>query len=403
MSGFVERGRGRPSRASLTTVAAPLSRIELAMREPCVVKWFDRLGSETSPSYRSSFKYWLMWLWAHGDEYATVTPTRLLDLQESRQKDESTRRERYEFVDLMIEHIEQRGGTYKSMTTRMSHLRSFFLHNRVELPGTADWNPKPTREPTQGRLNLGIVREIIQHANLRDTAVILTLFQGIMDLERFAQFNRKYAEPLVKHLHEASIDDPFRVDFVKGRKRNRKGFHTYLYRDALTAWKNYFEKERGWPKPTEPLAVTIRKTPPTKYAVRAAFITLAKRIRARPKNPYGQRTGVSPHELRDVARTLLQTAQQEKFDVLVAEFFMGHTIDPHNYVKFAELEPKYVLENAKIAAQYLNIISDVQPTKDTTRINELTERIIALETNLKALQGEGAGLQAEVESLGNQG
>lgn len=336
-----------------------------------------------------------MWLWAHGDEYATVTPTRLLDLQESRQKEGSTR-ERYGLVDLMIEHIEQRGGTYKSMTTRLSHLRSFFLHNRVELPSTADWNPKPTREDTQGRLNVEIVREIIQHANLRDTAVILTLFQGIMDLERFAQFNRKYAEPLVKHLREASLDDPFRVDFVKGRKRNRKAFYTFIHRDALTAWKNYFEKERGWPKPTDPLAVTIRKTSPTKYAVRAAFITLAKRIRARPKNPYGERTGVSPHELRDVARTLLQTAHKKNFDPLVSEFFMGHTIDPHNYVKFAELEPEYVLDNAKIAGEYLNIISNVQPTEDTARISELTERILALETNMKALQGEGVGLKAEL-------
>jgi hypothetical protein len=36
---------------------------------------------------------------------------------------------------------------------------------------------------------------------------------------------------------------------------------------------------------------------------------------------------------------------------------MGHSIDPYNYNKFTELEPEYVIENAKIAAEYLNIIT----------------------------------------------
>jgi hypothetical protein len=40
-----------------------------------------------------------------------------------------------------------------------------------------------------------------------------------------------------------------------------------------------------------------------------------------------------------------------------AKFWMGHTVDPYNYVKFMDLEPEYMLKNAKIAAKYLNIIS----------------------------------------------
>lgn len=36
---------------------------------------------------------------------------------------------------------------------------------------------------------------------------------------------------------------------------------------------------------------------------------------------------------------------------------MGHGIDPYNYDKFTEKEIEYMLENVKIAAEYLNILS----------------------------------------------
>jgi len=45
----------------------------------------------------------------------------------------------------------------------------------------------------------------------------------------------------------------------------------------------------------------------------------------------------------------------------------GHIIDPYNYNKFTELEPDYVPENAKIAAEYLNIITKrSEPSSEIT-------------------------------------
>jgi len=268
----------------------------------------------------------------------------------------------------MIKRIQEKGGTYSGMLTTLSNLRSFFQHNRVELPRVGSWRPSPTKEPTEGRLNLAQVIEIITHANLRYTAIYLTMFQSMMDMERFTQFNAKYAAALVDHLEHRDMQEPFRINFLSGRKKNNRKFYTFIHHDALQAWRNYFDRERGWPKPGEPLAITQRGTAPHKDGIRENFTTLAKRLRIRPELPKGTMSGVSPHEaFRDVVRSLLQTAKKKGFDPTCAEYWMGHTIDPYNYNKFTDLEPEYVLENAKIAAGYLNVLSKrSEPSSEIT-------------------------------------
>ena len=331
---------------------APVAPLDAAMQEACVQNWLNRLDPETRPSYFSSFKDWLLFLWSF-PLWSGKLPSELLEWQEN-----AKGRDRFILVDLMIQRVQKKGGTYSSMSSRLSHTRSFFHHNRVELPGLGGWKPRPTKEPVQGHLTVPQVAEIITHANLRDMAIFLTMFQSLMDLERFVQFNKKYAAALVDHLKHKSLNEPFRIDFRTGRKKNHRGFYTYIHHDALQAWLNYFERERGWPKENEPIAVTLRGTAPTKPAVRGNFTRIASKLRLRRQHSKGEKTGVSPHEaFRDVVRSMLQTAKKSGFDTTCAEYWMGHTIDPYNYNKFTELEPDYVMENAKIAAEYLNIIT----------------------------------------------
>jgi len=102
-----------------------------------------------------------------------------------------------------------------------------------------------------------------------------------MDLERFSRFNRKYAPALVKHIREKGLDETFRIDFLGGRKRNRLPFYTYIYHDALAAWKFYFEKERGWPKEGEDIALSRFRRGPNKKSIRDNFIRLALRLHIR--------------------------------------------------------------------------------------------------------------------------
>lgn len=320
------------------------------------------MEDKTRSAYRSRFKDWLLWLWGL-PEWSGMLPSQLLEWQEN-----ARGRDRFRLVDLMTKRVQEKGGTYNGMVGHVSILRSFFIRNRVELPGVGNWKPRPTKEPVQGKLTTAQVTDIITHANLRDTAIFITLFQSMMDLERFTQFNRKYAKALVDHLKHKGLDEPFRIDFLGGRKQNPRQFYTFIHHDALEAWQNYFERKRGWPKENEPLTLSIQGTPVSKGAIRSSFTTIANRLHLIPPHAKREMTGVSPHEaFRDVVRSLLQTAKKKGFDVMCADFWMGHRIDPYNYNKFFNLEPDYVLENTKIAAGYLNILSKrTEPPSEIT-------------------------------------
>lgn len=368
-------------------MSAPTAELTHRRVDP-VEHWIARLKPVSRNTYRSSWNDWMRWLHTQPG-WANKTPADLLEFQ-----DQAKGRQRYLLLDLMQDYVQGKGGTFASMTVRLSHLRCFFLRNRVEIPAPTDWQPQPTREPTQGRLTLPLIKEIISHADLRDQAIFLTLFQSLMDLERFQEFNRKNAESLVKHIKEKGLDEPFRVDFVNGRKRNRSMFFSYLHRDALEAWQTYFTRMRGWPKANEPIAVRRDKlASPSKATIRLSFSTIARKLKLR--EPRGRnlsyRSGMAVHEFRDVGRTLLQTARKDGFDPIVAEFMMGHTVDPYNYNKFAELEPEYVLDNAKIASNYLNIITAGQDKELKTmskQNEELHDKIAALQQQVTDLRNE---------------
>jgi hypothetical protein len=161
----------------MSSLAAPVSRLELAMSEACVGKAFKHLSSEPRRGYLSDLRQFLDWLWGQA-EWSGKMPTELLAFQ-----DEAKGRARFVLPDLMAEFIQAKGGTYSSMVTQLSHLRTFFIANRVELPGVDKWQPKPTREPARSDLTFDQVREIILHADLRDRAIYLSMLQGMMDLE----------------------------------------------------------------------------------------------------------------------------------------------------------------------------------------------------------------------------
>ena len=267
--------------------------LDAALREVCVGKWLNHYPAGNGRLKRlGQFRQFLRYLWAQPG-WMGRRSSELLTFQ-----DEAKGRQRYLLLDFMVEHAQVKSGTTQSMVVRLSDLRGFWKHNRVELPDTGDWQPHPTREPSQGNLTIEEVHKIIQHANLRDAAVFLTMLQGLMDLKRFTQFNLKYAEKLVLHIREERFMEPFRIDFLNGRKKNKRPYYTFIYSDALHAWKEYFEKERGWPQPGEPIALIVRPNPRpiTRDAIAGSFNTIARKLKIKPPQQHdmGHRTGVAP-------------------------------------------------------------------------------------------------------------
>jgi len=321
--------------------------------------------------------------WLKGNGWPDATAEGLIEFQEKAEG-----RDRYKILDLAQKHIREIGGTRLGMRSRYTVIRSFFMHNRAELPHDGFDVGPGTKEPSQGHLTVEKIREIIQSAKTRDRAILLTLWQSMMDLERFTYFNVEFGQRLAEHLKTKGTTTPFRIDFTKGRKKNFNGFYTYIGSDALEAWKTFFEQD-GWPEKGLPLIHGAdhggkRDKPITKQALRFIFTTLAVRVghRSRQVCKKGERTGINLHEFRDVARSHLQLAKKDGFDETCVEFWMGHKIDPLGYNKFTELNPEYVLDNYRIAEKYLNILTGTVTTTDEKaqeRIKELESRLAKLE------------------------
>ena len=88
---------------------------------------------------------------------------------------------------------------------------------------------------------------------------------------------------------------------------------------------------------------------------------LTRRIGLIPKqesHARGVRYGYNPNEIRDVARSVSRKATSSGFDIICAEFWMGHTIDPLGYDKLQKLEPEWSAEQYRLVEPYFNIISN---------------------------------------------
>jgi len=153
---------------------------------------------------------------------------------------------------------------------------------------------------------------------LRDQAVYLTLLQGLMDQERFFNFFNPRGYDVGRHIQERGLDIPYRVECLRGRKKNRRVFNTWISHDALQAWKLYFERVRGWPKEGEPGAVASKNRPLSRSAILVNHLyTMRKLGYINGKGgDTGKRYGYGLHELRDLARSLLEKAKQEGFNTL---------------------------------------------------------------------------------------
>ena len=79
----------------------------------------------------------------------------------------------------------------------------------------------------------------------------------------------------------------------------------------------------------------------------------------------GVRCGFNCHEMRDLARSVWH---QTGADRDVAEFMMGHTVDPLRYDKIYVLDPRWVQVEYRKALPYLNLLTERrQPTRKRSK------------------------------------
>jgi hypothetical protein len=266
------------------------------------------------------------------------------------------------------------------------------------LPSDPSFKIRGDRPPVEGRLTVPDIVAVYHAATVRYKSIILFQWQSLLDNSRLVWANQYKADKIVEQIQQGV--NPVRID-MPGRKEQendtRGRFYTFIGKDAVDALVKYFEEERGWPKPGEPLWVQSNGKPLYKATMEATWLRLFRRMGKIPKHkgPLGSRYGYNQHEIRDVATTYLHVnAKGEGLDMDCIHLWCGQVgeIDPLRYDKFYK-DTDYITKQYLIAEKYLNIITGKPQelhavAKENEEIRQRLARLEAVYTERLTLKNE---------------
>jgi hypothetical protein len=297
--------------------------------------------------------------------------------------------DKHEVLDAVQTWVNSLTARYNTKRIAYATLRSFFLHNRVDLPSDRWYRMRGDEAPVERKLTVDHVRTLIGLAIQPWRSAILVKWQALLDNEGLIYVSNHHADAIVKALKANAEICKLTIPGRK-RTRNERGFYTFIGPEALASLREYFETERGWPKPNEPVwvyaTVNHRGQPIQVRAFQEAWMRLLRRARLIPKeksNDSGTRYGFNMHNTRDLAISLLNTAPG--FNPLCAEFWAGHEIDPLGYNQFYNIKPQYVEQQYRLALPYLSIIGASANTQTSQEVESLRAEIEKLKGQFETL------------------
>lgn len=349
-------------------------------------KWRAGVDPRTFAGYYSQFYPFLQKLKMPPDEFAVWAKT-------SANEDAAL-----DAIKAYVLTIRRRHAT---MQLAHASIRSFLIHNRVVLPRDATLNIRATLPPVERQLTIPQIHGLVGLSVQPWRSMILMKWGSLSDNQGLTDINRNHADTLVKALQEKADICKLTMPGRK-KKRNSEGFYTFAHPEALASLREYFEKERGWPKKGEPVWTYETKLhhgkPVKTRGFEEAWLRLlkhAKLIPAERSHDPGNRYGFGVHNTRDLAISELCTVPG--FNIMVADFMAGHEIDPLKYKEFYKTKPQYVEEQYRIAIPHLNLLSN--PLGAAVAI-EAQKRIEEVEIKNKLLEDRLAKLEAiSVERL----
>jgi len=382
--------------------------------------WRDRLGDSFGKAYRVFERFCREGL---KGELEGLGPSGLLRFQE-----DAKGRDRYIILRCAQSWVNGLPLRVGSKRLYLSRVRSFFLHNMVELPGDRSFSFRSDVPAVDGDMDAECFRRILLNCNKKYKAVFLMMAQGIMGEGELVYVSNNQASHVLKCLGKGGI---FRV-VLPGRKktRNVKNFYTMLscksdfgdaMRDYLKSLKRVpsdclFRNQFGAPlnegniryyfhsRAVEAGVIKL-KTPVCRVCKGATVkergedrrivyvcrecgnVMTAKSLV--DNNGLSFRYGVNPHEIRDLMRSRWHLSGA---DSLVAEFMMQHDeqIDPNHYNKFMKYEPAYPVSEYRKALGWLNVLS-MDPNKVDR--SEVSDELEAQKTETELLKREMAKMR----------
>jgi hypothetical protein len=314
-----------------------------------VERWFSRLQPRTAKVFTWIFNEFLKWLKVNGGKFSGSGPDELVDWQRSHPGE-------YELLDLVQSYITRKDGTYGYKLKCYGCLRSFFLHNRCELPRDKTFRVVGTRPAVMGRLTVDEFRQVLAASNPLYRAIFLCMFQGGMGVEELLYFDRTGLGPVWRqidgHVHPVRVELP-------GRKKlkNVKPYYTFLGRDAVDALRKWFEEVRPNTAGKRIFCTQFGN----KISYNAAQMYWLDKLeglglirRPHDGNP-SNRYGKNLHEIRDLFKTRWRISG---VDIEIGDYFMGHDIDSLGYDKSPRDYPDFYRESYERAEPWLNVVTE---------------------------------------------
>ena len=357
-----------------------------------VEHWLQRV-EPSRRNYQDHVNHFIAWLRTQNGPFKELSPDQLIAYQKEH-KD-------YEILDVIQSYITQLETRTSSKKTIYSVLRSFFVHNRCELPRDPHFKIRSEVGPVTGDLPPTQVKKLLDSSNTTYRAIFLSMFQGALDLSGFEYWNLKGWSELKEQLDR---DESIVKISLPGRKkrRNETSFYTLIGPDAVTWIRHYLEEDT---RPRDGSAIFYNKDgdPIRKNAIRLYWLRhldsekLITRGVGGGVDGRGARYGKNLHELRDTFRSQWAKTQASSE---VAEFLMGHDVDPLGYNK-AMKDVDWVREEYKGALSMLQIWSQVSPfgyaSRDETQ--RLRERLASVEAENAQFKKRQADLEVRVDAI----
>lgn len=347
-------------------------------------KWLGRMSEGSKRSYGPTFNRFMTYVREKGGPFKEMTPDELVRYQRN-----SDNGSAYDILDLIQGWIGKMNARQSSKDTAYSIVKSFFNHNRATLPKDPSFIIRGDQDQVIGRLTIENIRDMVLSSNRCYRAIVLSMFQGGMDTSSMIYWSENGLESLKEQLR----DDPetIRIELPGRMKRRKKQpFYPLIGRDAIEALKDWMEvrppghKQIFLTQAFEDKEKGIRK-PVSHKSVRMYWLKHLEKIGLinRTGGKRSTRYGLNLHELRDVFRSQWEKSPAK---ASVAEFMMGHKVDPLEYNKACRDED-WVREEYLKALPLLQIMSSDTPFGKVSgkTVNKLQERIDELETQIEEM------------------
>jgi len=298
-----------------------------------VSRWLGRLAESTQRVQLNYFSAFMEWMGEHGGPFKDMTPDELIECQKN-----ADNGSRYDVLDVVQQYVIEKPGTYNSKNSRYNNVRSFFMHNRAELPRDPGFNINPEREPVRGTLTPDEIRRVVLASNTMYQALFLCMFQGAMDQEMITYWSSNGYDSLAEQLK----GDPEAVKInLPGRKSQKfkQGYYTFIGGDAVKSLRTWLKQrqhrvEQGKiPRDSREIFCNQYGETVSKRTIREYWTGKLRRlgiIEPVKRGTRVSRTGKGLHEMRDVFRSLWSKSPASH---VVGEYCMGHQIDKLNYDK----------------------------------------------------------------------